>query len=42
MMASAVSRSASSQEIRFQRPEPRGPTRRSGCMTRDGSYMRFV
>jgi hypothetical protein len=33
-IASASSPSASSQEIRSQRPSPRSPVRRSGCATR--------
>jgi hypothetical protein len=31
-----TSSNASSQEMRFQRPEPRGPRRRMGCERRAG------
>jgi hypothetical protein len=36
----AISSSASSQGIRFQRPAPRGPTRRRGWDTRDSLVKR--
>ena len=38
-MASAVSSSASSHEMRSQRPSPRSPARRSGCRRRSGESI---
>jgi hypothetical protein len=42
MVASAISRSARSQETRFQRPSPRAPTRSSGWSTLDAATERAL
>ena len=42
MQPVAISRSACSQPMRSQRPEPRGPTRFRGTMVREGPYMTSV
>jgi hypothetical protein len=42
LSASAISSSASSHPMRFQRPDPRGPTRRSGWVKRDGPRNRSL
>ncbi len=42
MLASAISRSACSQEIRCHLPDPRGPARLSGWRTRPASYIRSL